>query len=193
MIYIISDLHFNSENIIHYCGRPFANADDAREQMIQNWNAVVTDEDTVYVLGDFIMGSPETVPEILARLNGHIVLVRGNHDTKAKLAQYAKFPEKIEVKDIAFLSYGGLYFVMCHFPLTSPEFLAMVQQDNSEVVVLYGHVHDKVPFFTEENHTFNVSADVVGFIPQPISRFHKIVKTHFIQKGVWGKPQEGDT
>lgn len=194
MTYLISDLHFNSENIIRYCNRPFENAEQAKEEMIRRWNETVTDEDTVYVLGDFIMGNPETVPSILFRLNGHIILVRGNHDTKRKLAIYEQYPEKIEVKDIAYLPVVGLFFVMCHFPITDEGFLDMVVQDNSEVVVVHGHTHDKDPFFTEANHVFNVSADAVDFTPVPITKLHNLVKDHFIKTGVWReKPIEGDS
>lgn len=193
MEFIISDLHFNSDNIIRYCNRPFTDAEDAKRQMIHNWNRVVGIHDTVYVLGDFIMGAPETVPSILNDLNGHIILVRGNHDTKRKLAIYEQYPEKIAVHDIYYLSFGGLYFVMCHFPMTDEGFLDMVVKDNSEVVVVHGHTHDKDPFFTEQNHVFNVSADVVNFTPVPLTALHKKVKEHFIATGVWrdvGK--EGD-
>lgn len=193
MDFIISDLHFNSENIIHYCNRPFLNAEDAREQMIDNWNNAVKEGDTVYVLGDFIMGPPETVPAILKRLNGKIILVRGNHDTKRKLAIYAQYPEKVRVCDICYLSTGGLFFVMCHFPITDEAFLDMVVQDNSEVVVCHGHVHDKEPFFNQTNHTFNVSADVINFTPMPLSALHHRVKEHFVKTGVWrDAAKEGD-
>lgn len=190
---IISDLHFNSDNIIRYCNRPFTDAADANEKMIANWNSVATDDDTVYVLGDFIMGAPETVPTILNRLKGHIVLVRGNHDTKRKLAIYAQYPEKIEVHDIFYKSYKGLFLVMCHFPMTDESFLDMVVQDNSEVVVIHGHTHDKDPFFTEHNHVFNVSADAVNFTPVPLNTIFTKVRDHFLITGVWrdvGK--EGD-
>lgn len=185
MDFIISDLHFNSENIIKYCNRPFVDAAHAREEMINRWNSVVGEFDTVYVLGDFIMGPPEQAISILNSLKGHIVLVRGNHDTRAKLALYERYPEKITVKDIAYLNFGGLFFVMCHFPLTSESFMEMVLRDNSEVVVCHGHTHDKDPFFTVENHVFNVSADVVDFTPQPFARLHNKVKQHFLETGVW--------
>lgn len=192
-IYVISDTHFNSENIIRYCNRPFTDAADARDEMIRRWNSVVTDEDTVYCLGDFIMGEPETVVPILKALNGHIILVRGNHDTRRKLAIYEQYPEKIRVQDIAYLSYGGLYFVMCHFPMTDEAFLDMVVQDNSEVVVVHGHTHDKDPFFTERNHVFNVSADVTNFTPVHINVLHSKVKNHFIETGIWRDVnKEGD-
>lgn len=194
MEFVISDLHFGSDNIIKYCNRPFINADHARKQMIDNWNKVVKPDDTVYVLGDFIMGQPETVPDILNQLNGHIVLVRGNHDTKRKLGIYAQYPEKVEVHDIFYKPYRGLYFVMCHFPITDEGFLDMVVQDNSEVCVLHGHVHDKEPFFNPLNHTFNVSADVVNFTPISLKDIWHRVYCHFVELGVWReKDIEGDS
>lgn len=195
-IFVISDTHFNSENIIKYCNRPFKNAEHAREEMVRRWNSVVKPEDTVYHLGDFIMGPPETVPEILGELNGHIILVRGNHETKRKLAVYQYYPEKIEVRDIAYQPYGGLFFVFCHFPMTDEGFLDMVVQDNSEVVVVHGHTHDKDPYFNPTNHVFNVSADVVDFTPVNLSDMHRRVKDHFIFIGVWrdsSQIKEGDT
>lgn len=192
-IHLISDTHFNSENIIRYCHRPFADAAHANAEMIKRWNDKVAPEDTVCHLGDFIMGAPETVPGILNALNGHIVLVRGNHETKRKLAIYEQYPEKIEVHDIQYLSYNGLFWVLCHFPMTDEAFLDMVVQDNSEVVVVHGHTHDKDPFFTEHNHVFNVSADVTNFTPVLLDDMYRKVKQHFLTTGVWRNVgQEGD-
>ena len=185
MDFFLSDTHFNNENIIRYCNRPFANAAEMNETIIKNWNAIVANGDTVHVLGDFILGSPETIPEILNRLNGKIHLVRGNHDTPRKLGIYEQYPEKIIVKDIEYVSFGGLWFVCCHFPITDEGFLDMVTKDNSEVVVLHGHVHDKEPFCDIEHHKFNLSVDVTEFSPVPISNIHAIVRQHFIEKGVW--------
>lgn len=185
MVYFISDLHFNSDNIIRYCNRPFENAEQAREEMIARWNAVVSPTDTVYCLGDFILGQPETVPEILNRLNGFIILTRGNHDTRRKLSIYEQYPDKISVRDIAYIEYKHLFFVCCHFPFTDESFLDMVVQDNSEVVVVHGHTHDKDPFFNESNHVFNVSADVVDFTPVPITELYKRVRDHFLSTGIW--------
>lgn len=193
-IHLISDTHFNSENIIKYCHRPFANVAQANAEMIRRWNGVVAPGDTVYHLGDFIMGPPETVPPILNALNGHIVLCRGNHETKRKLAIYEQYPEKIEVHDIQYLSYHGLFWVMCHFPMTDESFLDMVVQDNSEVVVCHGHTHDKDPFFTERNHVFNLSADVTNFTPVLLDAMYDKVKRHFLATGVWRNVGlEGDT
>lgn len=184
-IFFISDTHFYSDNIIKYCHRPFTDATDMNEKLIANWNSVVKPEDTVYHLGDFVMHQSENIPPILERLNGHIILVRGNHETKRKLAVLAQYPDKVEIKDIAYLQYKQLFFVMCHMPMTNPEFLDMVVNDNSEVVTVHGHVHDKIGFFTPRCHSFNVSADAVEFTPVNIDVMYHLVRDHFIANGVW--------
>ena len=71
-IFLTSDTHFNNDNIIKYCDRPFFNHKDMNETLITNWNSVVKPEDTVYHLGDFIMGLADNTASILHRLNGHI-------------------------------------------------------------------------------------------------------------------------
>lgn len=184
-IFFISDTHFCSEAIIKYCNRPFHDAADMNEQMIERWNSVVGPEDTVYHLGDFVMGQSENIPPIINRLNGHIILVRGNHETRRKLGVLEQWKDKIEIRDIAYLNYKNLYFVMCHFPMTNPDFLDMVLADNSEVVTVHGHVHDKVLFFTPQHHSFNVSADAIDFTPVHIDKLYDRVKKHFIDMGVW--------
>ena len=81
MIYFTSDTHFGHARIIELCARPFANVDEMNEALIQKWNAVVGPDDVVYHLGDFFMGPKETVL-LRKRLNGKIVLIKGNHDKK---------------------------------------------------------------------------------------------------------------
>lgn len=44
-IYVTSDTHFNHENIIKYCKRPYENANKMNESLIKNWNKVVKKED----------------------------------------------------------------------------------------------------------------------------------------------------
>ncbi len=183
--FVISDSHFYHENIIQYCDRPFSSVEEQNEVQIANWNSVVSPEDTVIHLGDFIMGVKENIPEMLPRLNGKIILCRGNHDTRTKLPVYAEYPDKIRVKDIHYFQYKGLYFIFCHFPNGSEDFAKMIVEDNSEVIWCHGHVHDKSPFFTAATHTFNCSADVTGFTPVALDTMYDMVKQDFIEKGVW--------
>lgn len=163
-IYLTSDVHFNHLNILTYEAktRPFANVDEMNEKIIENWNNTVTAEDTVYVLGDLGMGTLDKLPALVKRLNGKIILIRGNHDTPKRIALYQSLG--IEVKDIDYLAYKGRFFIMCHFPNDSEEFIRMITHDNSEVVWLYGHVHSNAPK-GYHNGTYHVGMDTNDLTP----------------------------
>ena len=79
-IYVTSDTHFNHENIIKYCKRPYENANKRNESLIKNWNKVVKKEDDIFHLGDFGFGTKEELKSIFNRLNGKKYLIMGNHD-----------------------------------------------------------------------------------------------------------------
>lgn len=83
-IYFISDTHFGHQNIIKYCNRPFKNAYEMDEALIRNWNETVSQDDMVYHVGDFALGSDPA--KILRRLNGSKILIKGNHDKRPQLA-----------------------------------------------------------------------------------------------------------
>lgn len=164
MIYVCSDTHFNHANILKYepTSRPFETIEEMNNTIIKNWNSVVTEEDTVYVCGDMFMGPLDKINKILDQLNGKIILVRGNHDTKNRLEYFKEYG--IEVKDIDYISYKGRFFILCHFPIASEEFINMVRKDNSEVVVLYGHVHSNAPTGYVDG-TYHVGMDTNNLTP----------------------------
>jgi calcineurin-like phosphoesterase family protein len=96
-IWVTSDTHFGHENIIMYCGRPFANAEIMDEVLIENWNSVVKPGDKVYHLGDVYMGHKrENISRILSKLNGKKRLILGNHDN-GKDQVLREYFQKIEV------------------------------------------------------------------------------------------------
>jgi calcineurin-like phosphoesterase family protein len=50
------------------------------EALIDIWNSVVSDDDEVWILGDLCMGKLDENLKLAKRLNGHKILVAGNHD-----------------------------------------------------------------------------------------------------------------
>ena len=80
--FYISDLHFGHANVIRFDNRPFANLEEMHEVLIKNWNDKVSNEDTVYILGDFCWQTENEWIGILKQLNGKKVLILGNHDLK---------------------------------------------------------------------------------------------------------------
>jgi len=83
MIYFTSDLHFGHDKVIEYCNRPFKNATVMDKQLMKNWNSVVDNDDTIYVVGDLSLKSSlhiDYISQITTRLNGIKHLILGNHD-----------------------------------------------------------------------------------------------------------------
>src|SRR5580704_6260614 len=73
-IYLISDTHFNHENIVTYCDRP----KNFTEIIIKRWNEIVKPEDMIIHLGDVQIGKKSD--NIISALPGRKILIRGNHD-----------------------------------------------------------------------------------------------------------------
>lgn len=167
MIYLTSDLHFNHTNILTYCAdtRPFSSIEEMNETLINNWNSIVSAEDTVIVVGDMVMGKHTDAYDLLCRLNGKIIVVRGNHDTNPRLEIYKKLG--FEVKDIHYFQYKGLWFICCHFPIMSEEWMNMVIGNHAEsrnIVLCYGHVHGNTPHGYYEG-TYHVGVDTNNLTP----------------------------
>lgn len=79
--FFTSDLHFGHEKVIKFDNRPFHSVEEMDEELIRRWNNKVKKGDLVYVLGDFIWRSrEEKVADFIKRLNGQIILIKGNHD-----------------------------------------------------------------------------------------------------------------
>lgn len=143
-IWVISDTHFNHENIINYCDRPFHNADDMNWEMIERWNSVVKPKDKVYHLGDVYMGggfSKGYTENVLRSLNGHKRLILGNHDNgKDQLLQ--RYFEKIDVWRM-FPEFGLL---LTHVPVhESSLFRGASGNEKSppKLLNIHGHIHEK--------------------------------------------------
>lgn len=79
--FFTSDTHFSHKNIIKYAKRPFANADEMNETMIERWNDTVGLHDIVYHVGDIAFEKDRhKLRHMLARLHGKKHAVWGNHD-----------------------------------------------------------------------------------------------------------------
>ena len=86
-IFFTSDLHFGHENVLKFDERPFETVEEMDEELIRRWNNKVDKGDLVYVLGDLIWKTANNEAlSIIKRLNGQIILIKGNHDRFIKNA-----------------------------------------------------------------------------------------------------------
>lgn len=158
--FFTSDTHYWHLNIIPYCERQFRSLDHMHETMIANWRAMVGSDDTVWHLGDVILGGSKDqgsrLREIMAQLPGHKNLIRGNHDPKS-IAFYKKCGFEI-VEASHWLNPEVL---LIHNPEAAKHHF-----DRRPQVVLCGHVHDLwVTRVVDGIKYINVGVDVRGFAP----------------------------
>lgn len=142
-LWFTSDTHFNHSNIIKYCDRPFDNAFQMNDALVENWNAKVRPGDTVFHLGDFSLGArgPKMIDELINKLNGVKYLIIGNHEKDALSKEYVRalWKDTLDIAEIFVpdeeITYKEQHIVMCHYP--------MIAWNGSHrgSWQLFGHVH----------------------------------------------------
>lgn len=164
MIYYTADLHLGNNNIIQHENRPYATVEEMDAGLIANWNSIVTNDDKVYVLGDFCFKGATKAIEYLEQLNGHVHLIRGNHDhfmhqeSFLMRMDYMTPPVHNEGR-MTFISDEGRRVVLCHFPILHWE------GKEEGWYHLYGHVHSYRDCSAMAERSYNVGVDVRGFKP----------------------------
>lgn len=137
MNYYISDLHFNSTN-------KYENRTLEHDKLIkENWNKVITNADTVYLLGDIGRAGNnkdiEYICSIISTLKSKDkILVTGNHDkTLIKDARFRQlFTEICDYKEIID-NFNGMNhkLVLSHYPIYT------WNGAYKGWIHLYGHTH----------------------------------------------------
>lgn len=135
-IYVISDTHFNHKNIIEYCNRPYSSVEEMNKALIDNWNSVVTDDDTVFFLGDFCLGNRDEVIKFGSQLKGNKILVIGNHDRVTTTA-YTEAGFKTIYKKPIIIRFD-------EFDITIEFSHAPQYHEDNQYPNIHGHVHDQV-------------------------------------------------
>ena len=172
MNYYISDLHFNSTN-------KYENRTLEHDKLIkENWNKVVTNADTVYLLGDIgRVGNNkdiEYICSIISTLKGKKILVVGNHDTALlKDVRFKQlFTEICDYKEIID-NFNGMNhkLVLSHVPQM------FWNGQHKGWIHLYGHLHmsDEETLyqkFLKETNDYFMDREMKGYTdcPQAIAK-----------------------
>ena len=84
-VFLVSDTHFGHAGVCRFTRndggtklRPWTDPAEMDEVMVKAWNERVRPNDKVYHLGDVVINRKSL--DIMSRLNGDKVLIRGNHD-----------------------------------------------------------------------------------------------------------------
>lgn len=167
-ILFIGDTHFGHRNILTFTredGSPlrnFSTIEEMDEHLVECWNSVVRDEDTVYHMGDVVMNRKNL--HIVHRLKGKKILIRGNHDT-APTSELLQYFQEI---------YGTHNFkdmILSHIPI------AKECLDRFGVNV-HGHLHGSS---MNDPKYYNVSVEQINYTPISLEQLRANIEV--IQKG----------
>lgn len=179
-LFFTSDTHFGHKNIIKYCDRPFATSEEMDEALIANWNSKVPTTGIVFVVGDFSMNCPmNRVIEIRKRLNGRIILIRGNHDDDViKLNERHKIFEEIHTRLDIRVSYTDENGDTSYVDIELNHFPSLVWNNSHKGSYQgYGHVHSKEAIPGQDPFQTDVGVDGNNYTPLSLEDFcNKITK-----------------
>lgn len=173
MIYFTSDLHLGHPAAIKFGNRPFRDVEEMNKTLISNFNSIIKPNDTVYILGDIAYRLPvEKTNELIKKLNGKKILIRGNHDKKYDKRLFEGIYDYLEI------SLNKKKIVLMHYPMLewNCSFHGSYQ--------FHGHIHSKGDEYNKECkenniRRYDVGVDANNWYPvsaQQIFDFLKMIK-----------------
>ena len=153
--------------------RPFSSNEEMNETMIERHNAKVKEQDTVYFLGDVVINKKYL--ELVKRMNGRKILIRGNHDIFGDELYY----------DAGFEQIHGVRvfvdkFILSHIPL-HPDCVTERFRVN-----VHGHLHanqvmswqiiDEDPVYKPDPRYLCVCVEQTNFTPLHFDEVEKLIQ-----------------
>lgn len=179
MIYFLSDTHFFHDRKFIYESRGFKSEEEMRLHYINEWQNTVHDNDDIYVLGDFCLGTDyEAIEKLIESLPGRIHLIIGNHDTDAKINFYSGLSKIVEIAYATVLIDNHRRYYLSHY---ITETSTLEGNPKNCVINLHGHLHTKEMFYEDRPYLINVSVDVTG---------GKLLTLDYINKAFKNKVEE---
>ena len=163
--FFIADTHFSHKNIIRYENRPFHSLAGMDKQLIKNWNKKITNNDRIFLVGDFSFGNKDQQREIAQKLNGYKILIMGNHDNYSMehyqeigFAEVCRYP--IVLNNFWFVSHRPLFLDLPY-------------------VNIFGHVHSNPAFadFSPQSICVSVERKHMNYSPISLEEIKQLTGT----------------
>ncbi len=177
MIWLTSDTHYNHDNCIKYCNRPFDSVEKMDQSLIDNVNQLVAPSDTLYHLGDFCFPrkDPNLIQSFRERINcKEVHLLIGNHEQMGGIDQYdysdVYYKTFTSVRDLTTIQISRRQtLTLCHY--------AMRTWPRSHQGSFHCHGHSHNGLNPEGLLRLDVGVDAQGFKPISLDEVVKIL-TH---------------
>ncbi len=163
-IWFTSDWHFGHYKDFIWKARGFSNIDEHDEALIENYNALVKPQDTVYFLGDIARKDNDNGVTCVNRLNGRILWVYGNHDTPSRIELFLKSCPNLESLGYAhMLLIGKQRVFLSHYPSITTNHDDYKKE--FPMMAFFGHTHQTTNFYTDSPLIYHVGVDSHGCRP----------------------------
>ena len=147
-VWVTADPHFNHNNIIELCNRPFENVQEMNEAILNRWHRLVAPDDVVYLVGDLCFKKgDQDFNYWLRKLKGEVRFIKGNHDSRSKTRW---IPETVILNEL------GMRLILVHDP---EDYIF----DNGWVI--HGHLHEQGKLIDWDNRRACISMDLTNFEP----------------------------
>ena len=147
MIYATSDLHLSHNKPFVYAARGYSSIEEMNQSLIDKYNATITNEDEVYILGDLCLGGADSLIDnfkMLNQLNGKIHIILGNHDTSTRRKMYEVLPQVVSISYAEMIQYHKYHFYLSHYPTLTSN-LDDDKPLRARTINLCGHSHATDP------------------------------------------------
>lgn len=162
-----ADEHYFHSAIIKWCHRPFDNLYHMHDELVERHNAVVNSDDIIVHVGDFSMGSKQQTLDLLKKLKGTHILIRGSHDKWLGKQLWSKW-------SIQYVGYlyerkfsKDIHITACHYSMrTWPH-------SHYGSWHVFGHSHGRLEGFGK---SIDVGVDTHDYYPYSLEEIVEIMK-----------------
>jgi len=167
-VFFTADSHWGHDKTFIYEKRGFRTIQEHDQALIDNWNAVVGVNDNVIHLGDFLVGAGTNAfkygQEILFRLNGHIHLIWGNHNSYVKdiyrMAVKEILPQAVETTELYPVTYSN------KITFYGNNLLARIKGDDYYQYVFCSHFAHRIWIDSHKGSVIHISGHSHGSDPE---------------------------
>lgn len=108
MWHFTADLHFDHDEILKLCNRPYKRIEDMNQDLINEWNTYVAPADVVVVVGDYAWPHSQAIvkDKFTSNLVGNKIFIKGDHD---------RWMPNSEKRHIYRRLIDNQYIVCCHW------------------------------------------------------------------------------
>ena len=163
MDYVISDLHLMDRGVIKFERTEFNTIEEHDAYLVKMWNStIVNKDDTIYFLGDLHDNGRsrkdiECLKNIVGKLRGHKIMIKGNHDVYKDQDYLDMGFEKV----ITGPYYYKPYLILSHEPCREAF-------RNPYVWNVHGHLHNAT---LELDNYKCVSTKHIDYKPMKLTKF----------------------